>query len=78
MSPGNEPKVGAKRGPVSRVYEAIGLDEEGDLRVRQAVRGAIRQFIAFVTRYRSALKREARGTPAGSSGPGPSGRGEES
>jgi len=61
VTAGNEPKPEAKRGPVSRVYEAIGLGEEGDLRVRQAVRSAIRQFIEFVTRYRSALKREARG-----------------
>lgn len=78
MSAGNEPKTGPKRGPVSRVYEAIGLDEDGDLRVRQAVRGAIRQFIAFVTRYRLALKREARGKQAGSTGPRPTGGREES
>jgi hypothetical protein len=60
VSPAKEPSPGKKPGPVSRVYEAIGIDDEGDARVRRLVRRSIEQVVRFVTHYAEALKREGR------------------
>lgn len=49
-----------KRGPVSRIYEVMGIDDGGDVRVRQAVRRVIEQLIRFISHYSAALKRQAR------------------
>ncbi len=60
MSPAKEPSPGGKPGPVSRIYEVIGIDDEGNPRVRRLVRRSIEQVVRFVTHYAEALKREGR------------------
>lgn len=47
-----------KKGPVSRIYETLAIDDGGDLRVRRTVRRAIEQLVRFLSHYAAAVKRQ--------------------